>query len=64
MLFEMTFFEDFRKILNDLKFIPEVSVKRTVELEMNAVELEKKVNEKDAKIAALEKELKELKEKQ
>ena len=43
MLYEMTFFEDFNKILNDLQFIPEVSVKRTVDLEMKVKELEQKL---------------------
>jgi len=39
MLYEMNFYSDFRKILNELQFIPEVSVNRTFELEKEVKEL-------------------------
>ena len=33
MLYEMTFYDDFKEILKELQFIPEISVRRNVELE-------------------------------
>ena len=39
----MTLFKDFEKVLRDLQFLPEVSVKRTVELETENKRLKEKL---------------------
>ena len=69
MLYEMTFYNDFRKILKELQFIPEVSVGKTVDLEMKvkALSAEPLAMENASlkeKLAALEQKLKALEEKQ
>jgi len=46
---EMTFFKDFLDVLKTLGFMPEVSVKKTIDLELKVKELEAKLAEAKAK---------------